>query len=128
MKRDWMDGYVTKVAGKSYEISKVQEVFEKLINRLNVKLEDKGQPAIKFDKEKNEIILTDCIISFKENGHVLKLSKRNTDNRALMGELSVFDNLTQYTLKSTGGHDIGSSEDIDEAIAYALRHALLELR
>lgn len=123
-----MDGYVAKVAGKSYEIPKVQEVFGKLINRLNVKLEAKGQPTINFDKEKNQIILTDCVISFKENGHELKISKRNTENGTLTGELSVFDNLTQYNLKSTGGHDIGSSEDIDEAIAYALRHALLELR
>jgi len=125
--RNWMDAYVSKVAGKHFELLSVQSVIDSFIDMLNVKLNENQQPEVEFIKEENKISFPDCSVFLKVQGSILSLSKVLKSNNQVAGGIKIFDTGLTYQLK-TGSKLIEEVETIPEALDRALSYLLVELR
>jgi len=125
--KNWMDAYVSKVAGKHFELLSVQSVIDSFIDMLNVKLNENQQTEVEFIKEENKISFPDCSVLLKVQGSILSLSKVLKSNNQVAGGIKIFDTGLTYQLK-TGSKLIEEVETIPEALDRALSYLLVELR
>ncbi|MGW6383232.1 hypothetical protein [Peribacillus butanolivorans] len=125
MRRNWINSYVLKLTGKAYEQEEVHSFIDHILARIDDQLRHNEQGKTDFDKDKNEILFPDCVITFEILKNNLEFKKYIKGNRSLLGKSVVHDNGRFYELKDNRNNGIIEDEEsllkiIESAIAYLL--------
>jgi len=120
-----MDGYVTRVSGRSFDMEVVYGILEGLIQDINKKLEAKDLEPIIIDKESNQINLNKSTITIEENPHSIKFIKKSSSGG--IGGLAIIDQWTSYSVNLLNGNNVGNFDDLESALTNVLKYLLINL-